>query len=322
MRPIPLSFQTMYADLVQTVRGSSLDYGSIVRRKRRGRTFLYAVSKDGSTRREQYLGPAEDASARERAEDIRHIAKQARSMRAAVAALKRARVPAPSLSLGRVLEVIANAGLFQQGVLLIGTAAYQTYACPLGHYLSAGGLMTNDADLLVASFVDQGEPKDIGAILSRADPTFRPAMNLEDKLPSIFRADDRFQVDVLTKYGRGRISPVQFKSLGCSAVALAFMEYLCEESMEVVSLYGAGVLVRIPPPMRYAIHKLLIAPERSKHSVKQPKDLLQAAELLEILEVIEPDAVHDAMAAAKRRGPRWRRNIEQSLAGIAAIRRP
>jgi hypothetical protein len=238
-------------------------------------------------------------------------------LRATVSALKQARIPAPTLKLGRVLEVIANAGLFEQGVVLIGTAAFQTYACILGYHLRSTAVTTQDADLLVASFVGGEERQDMEAILRRADATFKAKMQIDDRLPNVFKSDDNFSVDVLTKFGRGRKSPLLVEELGCSAEALPFMEYLAEESMDAVALYGTGVLVRVPPPVRYAVHKLLIAQERSGRFLsKKPKDLAQARDLLDIFLETDSDSLEDTLDAARNRGPKWKKSINASLQEI------
>ena len=317
LRQIPLNFVTLYADLAQNVRGSSLEHGSVVIRKRRGREYLYVVSKDGAERSERYLGPASDPAAAQEAEQIKHAAEQAKSLRATVSALKQARIPAPTLKLGRVVEVIANAGLFNQGVVLIGTAAFQTYACSLGYFLPGAAVMTNDADLLVASFVSDDEKKDMEEILRRADPTFKAHMGNDDRLPKVFKSSDNFSVDILTKYGRGRKSPLLIDNLGCSAEALTFMEYLAEESMETVVLYGTGVLVKVPPPIRYTVHKLLIAQERrGRFSAKKKKDLDQAHDLLDIFLATDDVSLQDALDEARSRGRSWKSAINASLKEI------
>lgn len=317
LRPIPLNFITLYADLAQNVRSSSLEHGSVVTRKRGGRGYLYVVSKDGAERSERYLGPADNHVAAEEAEQLRHAAEQAKALRATVSALKQARFPSPALPLGRVLETIANAGLFERGVVLVGTAAYQTYAGIAGHYLPGGALMTNDADILVASLVAGDEPADLEVILKRADPTFRAHMSRDDKLPKVYRAANGFQVDILTKFGRGRKSPLLVDELKCAAEALTFMEYLAEESIEAVALYGTGILVRVPPPMRYAIHKLLIAQERRGLSLaKRQKDLSQARDLLDIFVKTDSGGLEDALEEARARGPSWKKNINASLKEI------
>ena len=313
MRPIPLNFQTMYADLLQTVALTEVAHGSISVRKIKGKEYLYLTTKDGSKRRQISLGRADDASAQAQANAVLESAEGAKGRRTTVSALKRARIPSPALPLGRVLEVISNEGLFRQGVVLVGTAAYQTYPCLVGAYLPSSALATSDADLLVSSFVAREEPQDLEKILQRADPTFRALMSRDDKLPKVFRAANNFQVDVLTEFGRHRKSPRLIGDLLCSAEALRFMEYLGEESVEAVALYGAGVLVNLPPPMRYAIHKLLIAQERKTHSVKRAKDLKQAKDLIDVFMETDSEAFEDALEEARQRGPKWKRNIDASL---------
>lgn len=317
LRPIPLNFVTLYADLAQNVRASTREHGSVVVRKRRGKSYLYVVSKDGAERTERYLGPADDPVAAEEADNIRHAAIQARGLRSTVSALKQARIPAPSLYLGRVLEVLANDGLFNQGVILIGTAAFQTYACVLGYYLPGAAIMTNDADLLVASFVADDKKRDIEEILKRADPSFKAQMSVNDRLPKVFKSSNSFSVDILTKCKRGRTSPILFEELGCSAEALTFMEYLAEESMETVALYGAGVLVKVPLPLRYAVHKLLIAQERrGKFAAKKQKDLDQARDLVDILIETDEHSLRSALDDARGRGRSWKSAINASLREI------
>jgi len=316
MRHIPLNFQTMYADLLQTVSFADTPHGSISFRKIKGHEYLYLTTKDGSIRHQISLGRADDPQVRAKADAISNAASQARIRRTTVSALKKARVPSPSLPLGRVLEVIANEGLFRQGVVLIGTAAYQTYPCIVGAYLPSSALMTNDADLLVSSFIAQDQPRDLEKILQRADPTFRALMSRDDKLPKVFRASNNFQVDILTQFGRNRTSPRLVDSLLCSAEALSFMEYLGEESIEAVALYGTGVLISVPPPMRYAIHKLLIAQERKKQSAKRAKDLKQARDLIDIFLETDEAAFEEALQDARARGPKWRKNIDASLRDV------
>ncbi len=317
MRPIPLNLLTLYADLAQNVEPSGVQAGSITTRVVKGRPYLYATTKDGGLRRQRSLGRADDAKAMAEAGGIRAAAERAKNRRAAVSALKRARVPAPSLPLGKVLEVIANAGLFLDGAVLIGTAAYQTYPCIVGFYLPSAALMTNDADVLVASFMGRGAKQDLETILQAADGTFRAQMSRDDRLPKVFKAANGFQVDVVTKFGPGRKSPVLVPELNCSAEALPFMEYLAEESVDAVALYGAGVAVRAPPPHRYAVHKLLIAQERSgSYAAKKRKDLLQAADLLEVHAGIDSELMKETVEEARARGPKWRKNIDASLREI------
>lgn len=317
MRPIPLNIMTLYADLAQRLAVRDVSPGSISTKTDKGKKYLYAVHKDGQTRVQRYIGPVESSAAQEEAARIRQAESEAKELRSTVAVLKQARIPSPALPLGRALETIANAGLFERGVVLVGTAAYQAYTCMVGHRLPSSALMTNDVDILVASLVSGGEPVDLETILRRADPTFRAHMSRDDHLPKVFKAANGFQVDVLTKYGRGRKSPLMVKDLNCAAEALTFMEYLAEESVEAVALYGTGVLVRVPPPIRYAVHKLLIAQERRGLTLaKKQKDLSQARDLLDIFMETDSGGLEDALEEARARGPSWKKNINASLKEI------
>ena len=317
MKPVPLNLMTLYADLMQNMQLGDANAASIAIKTVKGKKYAYATRKDGAARIEKYLGAADDPGVQAEIEKHRHAAEQAKSLRNSVTLLKTGRLPSPSLPLGRILEVVSSAGLFDRGVVLIGTAAYQTYSGLVGHYLPSAALMTNDADILVASLVASDEATDLETILKRADPSFRAHMSRDDHLPKVFKASNGFQVDVLTKYGRGRKSPLLVKDLNCAAEALTFMEYLAEDSVEAVALYGTGVLVRVPPPIRYAVHKLLIAQERRGLTLaKKQKDLSQARDLLDIFMETDSGGLEDALEEARARGPSWKRNITASLKEI------
>ena len=44
---------------------------------------------------------------------------------------------------------------------------------------------------------------------------------------------------------------------------LRFLDYLIHQTIDAVVPHGAGVLVSVPPPERYACHKLIVAQRRS-----------------------------------------------------------
>lgn len=316
MKPIPLSMMTLYADLTQRLALRDTRPGSISTKTDKGKKYLYAVQKDGHARVQRYLGPADDAEAKEAADLVRRAEAEAKDLRSTVSALKQAKIPAPTIVQGRILEVVANAGLFERGLTLVGTVAYQTYACVVGAYLGAAAYVTNDIDLSVAEFVAADNEEDIGAILKRADPRFEPHWHAGDKLPRIFKTPN-FQVDVITRYGRGRKSPVLVEDLGCAAAALTFQEYLTGEAIEVAVLYGPGVLVRVPTPTRYALHKLLVAQERGRTELaKRQKDLHQARELMDILIDADEASFQDSLDEARERGRSWKSAINASLKEI------
>ena len=317
-KPIPLSFLTMYADLAQSFELAEAEHGSVTTRKIKGKSYLYVTSKDGSTRKQRSLGPAGDPSVQEEARRISEAAERARVRRTTVSTLKhQSRIPSPTMPVVRVLEAVANAGLFKRGITLVGTAAYQTYPCVIGAYLPSSAFTTNDVDLSVVEFKPGNNEEDIEAVLRRANPSFKPVWHAQDALPRVFRSADGLRVDVLTKLGRGGKPVVPVAGLGCAAVALSFQEFPTEETIETVALYGAGVLVRVPAPVKFAVHKLIVAQRRTgTEAVKKTKDLRQAKELIDILLETDEAALQDALDAARDRGKSWKSAVNTSLREI------
>ena len=319
LKPVQLNALTLYADLMQSIGTGFASPESVSIKTVGGKRHAYAVANDGNTRPQRYLGPADDPIIQERIKSLKAAAESAKRRRSTVSMLKRAGLPAPILILGRLLEVIANAGFFERGMTLVGTAAYQTYSPIVGYHLSSANLMTNDADLSVAEFIPSGSEEDFLSVLRRADPTFDAHWNEGDKLPKAFKAGSNdFLVELLTKQGRGRTSPVAVKSIGASAVPLAFQEYLAADAIDVIALYGSGVRVRVPSPARYAVHKLMVATRR-KDATKRLKDLAQAKELVEVLRGTEPLSLGDAVDDARSRGKQWSKAVDQSAERIGLV---
>jgi hypothetical protein len=132
----------------------------------------------------------------------------------------------------------------------------------------------------------------------------------------MFMASNRLTVDLLTRQKRGGRSPVVVEGLGVAAEALAFQEYLTENTIESVALYKAGVRVRVPSPARFAAHKLLIAGRRGAASPKAEKDLRQAQELIDVLLEVDEASIEDALTDARARGKNWTTAVNQSLRQI------
>jgi len=101
------------------------------------------------------------------------------------------------------------------------------------------------------------------------------------------------------------------------------LAYLLAASQEipVLSSYGS-VMVRVPVPERYAIHKLIVSQLRHKTSSKPEKDLRQAAVLIEALVERYPGAIEDAASAVQKSAARHLtraiKALEQHLPATAA----
>jgi hypothetical protein len=321
MKPLPLNVQTLYADLAQSVTFSTTLPASVFTQTIRGKPYLYAAEKHGAVRITRYLGLAEDPDTAERAENIRRAAQDAKVRRTTVSMLKRSGVPAPTIAMGRVLDAIAKAGLFNNGIVLVGTAAYQVYPAVVGAALSPAALTTQDADLAAASLAvtSDVEGESLLDVLKRADPTFTPQPNLDPRSPPRrFRSAAGLEVDVLTRH-RTRADEeraVVMPGLKCSAQPMRYLEFLIADPIAAVALYGPGVPVTVPQPARYAVHKLIVAQVRAEASVKRGKDLAQAKELITALGLADPRSVETAIANARHRGAKWKAHLDRSLREI------
>jgi hypothetical protein len=125
------------------------------------------------------------------------------------------------------------------------------------------------------------------------------------------------EVELLTPMiGRERRRPIEIPTLGVAATPLRFLDYLIEDTQPGVVLGGAGVLVNVPRPGRFALHKLVVASRRGDRSSahgKAPKDRAQASALLRLLIEDLPGEVTLAWKALGRRGKAWTSAANSSL---------
>ena len=329
MKKLSLPLLTLYADLAQQVQSSSAVPGSVRTQEVKGTKYLKANTTVGARRRTIYLGPADDPDAQERAQAIKEEMERAKARRKTVMLLRDGGIPVPSTELGRVLDVLAAANLFAQGLVLVGTAAYQCYSPLVGAALPAAALTTRHADLATATLALSAEhgtfardatqratTPNLETILRQADPTFRaiPALNRK-AFPSHFRTASGFLVDLLVPVRRrSDANPMPIPGLQAGGTPVQYLDWLIDAPSRAVALYGAGVKIQVPRPARYAVHKLILAQESDRSVAKRQKDLLQAKSLFEALNETEPYAIQDALEEAKSRGAKgWRRPIERSL---------
>jgi hypothetical protein len=317
---IPLAIQTLFAELQQQVE-TAPPAGSPYRRVLDGSEYIYAKRPVGGGRIDQFLGKAGDPQAEARAQQLHTGARLAAERRRLVSLLRREGLAAPDRTTGAVLDVLAGAGLFEAGAVLVGTAAFLVSGPLVSSRLPSPTLMTGDLDLAAASVALQARPPDrMEAILRRADPTFEGIPQLDPKAPpSRFRNAQGYLVDLVTPLrSRRDRNPVALRDLGAGAAPLQHLAWLIDGAVRTVALHGAGVLVRAPQPARLAVHKLILAQRRDEsRRPKRAKDLAQARALLEALREEDPFALEDALADAMARGARgWGAPIRRSLKEI------
>jgi hypothetical protein len=326
---LPETLQTLSAELLDQLLQAETSEGvptagAIVEKVIAGRPYLYFQRSFGPFREQRYLGPADEGlrARAERWQEQRELAAPDRERRARlVAMLAAGGAVTPDGTSGRVLDYLADAGVFRHGGVVVGTHAFQVVGNVLGVKWETANLRTEDIDIAWdrdLRVVVPVEPTDALAALRRADAGFLPVPELDHRLPSTsFRVRGRdLRVDFLTPARPSTATaPVPIPRLGVAATPLPFLDYLVAEAIPAVVLSGSGVLVRVPEPARFAVHKLWTAGERSvAFQAKANKDIRQAAQLFEILVEDRPGALllaGDTLARHQRRVRQVQRGLER-----------
>lgn len=295
--------------------------GSIEERPRNGRIYLYDRFRIGTEMKSRYLGEAtpELRERLARAADLKGAARERQQEMARLARLLRAEgLLTPDRDTGSLLFAFARAGVFRLGGTLVGTAAYALYQGELGVRYSSDELaQTGDIDFasferLSLALGDRVE-EEPGEILRSLK--FDPVPGLREQQVWKWRQNrGTAMVEFLTPaFGEEVVKPLP--ALGVSAQGLNYLNYLIAEPIPAIALYRSGVLVQVPRPERFAIHKLIVADRRKggPDHAKSRKDRAQAAFLVEVLAQDRPDDLREALEDATSRGPRWRQRIDASL---------
>jgi hypothetical protein len=326
---LALSTQTAYAQLLDAALGAELVRsvadlpGSFNAKTVKGRTYWYFQYTEPSGKlRQVYVGPDNDA--------VQRLMQRQRETSASQALGPLAR---SALALGctallprhyRVIRRLADYGFFHAGGLLIGTHAFLAYGNMLG--LRWGGQeRTQDID-----FAHAGKalalvlPNDVQVKTNEAIESlamgFLPVTGLSGKSGGTYLipAEPEFRLDFLTPMHRGGDTPYVHPQLNITLQPLPFMEYSLERFEQAVLFSNEGtVLVNVPSPERYALHKLVVYGERSgTFRAKSSKDLAQAACLAAYLWDHRREALAEALQDLLSRGKGWVARFKQGAAAL------
>ncbi len=323
---IPLSLQTTYRDLVERqLRRPVPDIeGSVALVENKGGRYWVARRRIGVRVVETRIGPDNDEN-RGRAEELRRqndaLQEWKRNTGRLVSQLRSAGMPTPTPGTGKLINALSRVGLFRSGGVLAGTHAYGLYALELGVYPKDNLAMTEDVDVAAARSVSILSEDTASLVSSLEGVGLRPVAGPGEETPVRWETEDGIVLDVLTPKRRGGEMSVRHEGLGIWAQALSYLDFSLEGAIDAVVLYREGIPVRIPAPERFAVHKLIVASaRRGTYRAKSEKDLAQAEWLIEALAESRPFELAEALDAARGRGPKWRRAIEDSLARRPAIR--
>lgn len=322
MREISLATQTVFAELLQRSLDAEFDdmfdeRGTFRKKLSKGRMYWHHQRKIRGKVVSKYVGPVTDKSITDRVKRFSEIKSDFKQRQEMVRALAAAGLPSPDSTSGIIVETMWKAGFFRLRGVLVGTLAFQAYAGPLGIRLAGRPLQTADADFAqfwgISENIGDSMPPLLD-VLRRADETFKEVPNVNDPfVTTTYRNKDHYKVDFLTP-NRGSADyqgkPAKMKALGgAGAQPLRHLDFLIYEPERSVLLHKGGIPVTVPRAERYAVHKLIVAVERTDQ-VKSNKDVLQAATLTEALAKRRPMELADAWLTAWNTGPKWKDKLE------------
>jgi hypothetical protein len=220
---------------------------------------------------------------------------------------------------GSLLAALAAAGTFRLGGTIVGTYAFRLYEGELGVRFDLGQAAATD-DIDIASFerlslaIEDTASPSLAEVLKDFD--FSPVPSLDKgRVWKGRQSTSGALVEFLTPSFSDSEGLRDLPAMGVSAQSLHHLNYLIADPIEVAVLYRGGVLLQVPRPERFAIHKLIVADRRGTGTdrLKAQKDLLQAAFLIRVLREDRPDELREAYLSAVNRGPQWQKRIQSSL---------
>jgi hypothetical protein len=320
-----------YHDLLRVLRDEAAAdiRGTPTRVVRNGRVYWYDTYRVGSDVKKTYIGEDNEGLRQRmaRVAELRESAEERRKNRARLIRILRAEgFLGVDATTGSFLNAMAAAGVFRLGGTVVGTQAFRLYEGELGVRLGFDqSAQTGDID--IASFerlslaLGDTVSEPLQAVLE--DFAFDPVPALDrDRIWRWKQARNDMLVEFLTPSFSEDEGLRALPALGVHAQSLHYLNYLLSEPILAAVTYRSGVLVQIPRPERFAIHKLIVADRRSDGADrgKAAKDRAHAGFLIRVLAADRPEDLRDARDDALSRGPRWRERIEASLRLMPDIR--
>jgi len=323
--------QAAYHDLLRSLKDDAVSdiRGTPTHVSRNGKVYWYDTYRVGSDVKKRYIGEdSEELRARlEQHQQLKAEADERRKNRTRLVRLLRAEgFLNLDAATGSLMSAMAASGVFRLGGTIVGTHAFRLYEGELGVRYGLD-LMAHTDDIDIASFSrlslaleDAATPpleqvfRDFSFVPQpslQADKTWRWKQTRSDTL-----------VEFLTPSFGEEEGVRELPALGVDAQGLHHLNYLIADPIKAAVTYRSGVMVQIPQPERYAIHKLIVADRRrgGENALKSEKDQRQAAFLIEVLAEDRPDELREAYEDARSRGPKWRARIDATLGRMPETR--
>lgn len=331
MDRLDLATQTLFAEFAEAVRARAALEAALatstmyVKKRVKGHVYWYTQRSQLGTQQQVYVGRETDAlraSIEQQRSGRKTLLTRLQRMRMTearhAAMLAKAGLPRLDPRMAFLLGQLSRVGLCYRHGVLVGSLACMTYVGVLGSPVEQALLRTLDIDLVRDSrLVDAAMPVVELSALGTRDESFQPLPGLDPRaLPASFIGPGNIRIDLLTPQ-RGRPHGVR-KAPGIRDAGLQplpFLDFLIAETIDTVLLAPrGGIPVTVPTPVRYAIHKAIVATRRNAgETAKREKDLAQSARLIALCREIFPIELQAAYKEACAHGPQWRRALKNLL---------
>jgi hypothetical protein len=328
MHRIDMQTMTLYAELLEQMQVLEVSRtiadlrGSFSTKVIRGDTYVYFVHYLPGGKTQSLCvgkeGPATEALIQQYSEGKIESQEARENVRRLAAQVKAGCGIITDKAMTRVLEALAEAAVFRSGAVLVGTHAFRAIGVMLGLRWFPNAMFTMDVDI-AAEKVAVALPyieADIPSTIDSLEMGFFPVPALNHKHPSTSYAirKKQLRLDILTPKTIDSDAPVAIPRFKCAAQPLSYLNYLIEDPVPAVLLDADPVLVNVPQPIRFALHKLIVSQLRDITSVlKSKKDLQQAYQILSALREDRPLSIRPAWDELISRGSKWKRHAEAGL---------
>ena len=209
-----------------------------------------------------------------------------------------------------VLRRLDKAGLLKD-IILVGSWCGLFYKEFFGAGKYMTSLTTRDMDLLIPHPRDIRAEVDVAELLK--DLGF--IVGFTGSQGYIRLEHPQLIIEFLVpERGKGSDKPYSLPKLGLNAQALRFLEFLAQNTIE--SKVGP-VIVTLPHPANFALHKLLVMSRRSK-TEKQEKDKESAIRiLLALIDSEQSDTIKNAFHTMPKK---WQGKVRRQLTDITEER--
>ena len=335
MEKLPLETQTLYAELLEQLeileahRSIGSLSGCFTTKEIKGEDYYYfQYSGPGGQSKQIYIGkktPTLEKVADRFLKEREEIKTDKGSLQRLCAQLRAGGSFVMDAASARVLKGFAESGVFHLNGVLVGTHAFTTLGSLLGVRWEHAGIRTQDIDIAGHPILHIALPQmkaNIPQILESLEMGFLPVPPMNPKNPSTsFKVrGSPLRVDIFTpSFKEEETKPIPIKRFNVAAQPMPFLDNLMEKTERAAVIDGGGILVNVPNPAFFAMHKLIVMKERSAafHS-KVEKDLLQASQLFSILSEERAGDLLLAWEALEKRGKGW---VQKVKAGFQVLQK-